>query len=591
MTKNGFQQKAWNLKDLILSHKGNEFERIIEHLEKDVLIFEAKRKELKNTLPAKKLIDIIKLYEKIKLTSGRIYIYSELWFSENTKSEEARVFKVKIQEQDANIENRILFFSLWFKSLDEKIANKLIKDIPEYRYFLTKVRMFKPYTLSEAEEKILTIKEVTEKKALNTLYKILTSSFKYDFELDGKRLSLNRSQLSTYIRHKDKLVRKRVYKTLLKKFSENKVILGEIYKTLLVSWKNEYIQLRKYSLPISPRNFGNNISDKAIESMLATCKKNTKVFNKYFFLKSKMLGMKKMKRENIYATLKYKSKDIPFSEGVELVLDAYKSFSPEIAKLAKKIIEEDHLHSKVIDSKIDGAFCYDIAPGITPYILVNYTGKERDITTLAHELGHGVHDLLSHKNCLLQSHPPLILAETASVFGEMLVTERIYKIEKDAKERRALIASKIDDFYATIQRQAFFVLFEIKAHKSIEQGATLEEISQLWLQSLREQFGDSVEVPKYFKYEWLSIPHIYQTPFYCYAYPFGNLLTLALYQMYKEQGKSFVPKYLKFLSYGGSEDPENICAELGINLESEQFWQKGFDFIESLVKKLETGVN
>lgn len=590
MKKTSFEQKRWNLKDLIPQHKGREFEKILADVEKDLVSFEAKRKELNKDISANKLIEIIKHYEKIKLISGRIYVYGELWFSENTRSEEARVFKAKIQEQDAEIENRIIFFSLWFKSLDEENAKRLISKIPEYSYFLKRIRMFKPHTLSEAEEKILTIKEVTEKEALNTLYKLLTSSFKYDFEVEGKRLSLNRSQLSAYVRHKEEGVREQVYKSLLGSFSENKEILGEIYKTLMSSWKNEYIKLRKYPRPISPRNLGNNISDKAIEAMLNTCKKNTFVFQKYFTLKAKMLHLKKMSRESIYAPLEGKSQDIPFFQAVNLVLDAYESFSPEMSKLARKIIEEDHLHSQIVDGKVDGAFCYDIAPGITPYILVNYTGKERDITTLAHELGHGVHDLLSHNHCLLQSHPPLVLAETASVFGEMLITEKVYENEKDTKGRQALIASKIDDFYATIQRQAFFVLFEIKAHEAIEKGATIEEISQLWLQSLRDQFGKSVEVKEYFKHEWLSIPHIYQTPFYCYSYPFGNLLTLALYQMYKEQGKSFVPKYLKFLSYGGSDEPKKICAELGIDLESEEFWQKGFTFIDSLVEELEKEV-
>ncbi|MDP3728977.1 MAG: M3 family oligoendopeptidase [bacterium] len=587
MKKKSFQQKEWNLKDLLPAHKGKDFENYIKSLDKAVLSFEAKRKELKNTITPNKFVEIIRLYEKIKYDSGKIFVYAQLWFSQDTKSEEARVFKAKIHQYDAELDNRVLFFSLWFKSLDEKTAKALIKATPKYSYFLERVRMFKPYTLSEAEEKILTIKEVTEREALHSLYKIITSGMMYDLELNGKILKLNRSQLTSYARHKDEKIRERVYTSLFTTFSENKDVLGEIYKNLILSWKNENVQLRKYPEPISPRNLGNNISDKAVDAMLSACKKNASSFQKYFKIKAKLLRVKKLKRESVYAPIEGKERDIPYNDAINLVLEAYGDFSPEMARLARKVIEQDHIDSKIRDTKVAGAFCYDCAPGITPYVLVNYTGKERDVTTIAHELGHAVHDLLSHKNVLLQSHPPLVLAETASVFGEMLMTEMLFIQEKDPKLKQALIASKLDDFYATIQRQAFFVLFEMKAHEAIEKGATLEEISQLWLQSLKQQFGDSVEVSGQFKYEWLTIPHIYESPFYCYSYPFGNLLTLALYQMYKEQGKNFVPKYIKFLSYGGSQEPKKICAELGIDVESEEFWEKGFKYIDTLVKDLE----
>ena len=206
---------------------------------------------------------------------------------------------------------------------------------------------------------------------------------------------------------------------------------------------------------------------------------------------------------------------------------------------------------------------------------------------MAHELGHGIHDLLTHYVPLLLSHPPLIFAETSSVFGEMIVTTKILNDAKDKNEKVFLITTKIDELYQTIIRQSYFVMFELEAHKAINEGATIDELSKLYIMNLKSQFDNTVDIAEDFQHEWLQIPHIYHTPFYCYAYAFGNLITLALYQMYLEQGEEFVSKYIKFLSYGGSEKPMRIAAELGIDLESEEFWNKGFRFIDKMIDELE----
>lgn len=582
-----YKAEAWNLKDILLSHDKTYINQCVTEINKEVKDFESKKIILTKKITAKELLAIIKSIEGIKKKLTKLTAYADLWFYADTKCEEARVLQNKMNQYAAEVSNKMLFFSHWFKSLDEETAKKLSKGVPEYTYFLDRIRMFKPYTLTEAEEKIINIKDVTEKDALNTLYEIMTSAFTYEMNIKGKKVKLNKSEISAYARNKDGKLREQAYRVTLKKFAENKDVIGEIYKILLNSWKNENLQLRKYKHAMSPRNLGNNISDKTIDTMLEVCQENAKVFQVYFRKKAKLLKEKKLAREHIYAPIGAEEKNIPYNEAVQLVLDAYASFSPEIAALAQKIIQEKHVDARLTDAKRGGAFCYDLGTELTPYVLLNYTGKERDVSTLAHELGHGVHDLLSHKQPLLLSHPPLVLAETASVFGEMILMERLFSLEKDKKKRQILLAARLDDLYATITRQAFFVLFEKQAHQAMEEGATIEELSQLWHKSLQEQFGESVEVTEHFKHEWLTIPHIFETPFYCYAYCFGNLLTLALYQMYKEEGKSFVPKYIKFLSYGGSAEPKKICAELGIDLESKEFWQKGFNFIQTLVDELE----
>ncbi|MCD6290540.1 MAG: oligoendopeptidase F, partial [Anaerolineae bacterium] len=224
---------------------------------------------------------------------------------------------------------------------------------------------------------------------------------------------------------------------------------------------------------------------------------------------------------------------------------------------------------------------------LTPYVLLNYTGKARDVAIMAHELGHAIHSSLAGHHSVLTFHPSLPLAETASVFGEMLLTDRLLQEEKDAAVRRDLLAAALDDAYATVMRQAYFALFEREAHDLVGQGRTTDELCERYLDNLREQFGDAVEISDEFRWEWVSIPHIYHTPFYVYAYSFGQLLVLALYQRYKEEGDAFKPAYIKILSYGGSESPQRVLSEAGIDITSSAFWQGGFDVISSMIDELE----
>jgi len=238
--------------------------------------------------------------------------------------------------------------------------------------------------------------------------------------------------------------------------------------------------------------------------------------------------------------------------------------------------------------KRGGAFCATVRPDVTPYVLLNYTGKVRDVATLAHELGHALHSMLAEKHSMLTQHPSLPLAETASVFAEILLTERLLAKEEDVLVRRELLAAAVDDMYATVMRQAFFVRFEQAAHQAILENAAPEQLNALYLENLREQFGDSVEIAPEFEHEWISIPHIYNTPFYCYAYSFGQLLVLALYRRYQQEGDAFKPGYLKLLTYGGSAHPEHILREAGVDMTDPAFWQGGFDVISSMIDELET---
>jgi oligoendopeptidase F len=270
-----------------------------------------------------------------------------------------------------------------------------------------------------------------------------------------------------------------------------------------------------------------------------------------------------------------------------MVMESFSAFSPEVADLAQQVFDENHLDSESRPGKRGGAFCYGVLPDMTPWVMVNYEGRARDVAILAHELGHAIHNMLASGHSIMTYHASLPLAETASVFAEMQLIDLLLKRETDNAVRRDLLAYAIDDAYVTVIRQGYFTLFERDAYQLIDEGATIEELTTAYLENLNEQFGKALEIPDEFKWEWLTVPHIYNVPFYTYAYSFGQLLVLALYQQYRLEGEAFVPKYLKVLSYGGSESPMKILSEAGLDITSPAFWQGGFDFINSMIEELE----
>jgi oligoendopeptidase F len=270
-----------------------------------------------------------------------------------------------------------------------------------------------------------------------------------------------------------------------------------------------------------------------------------------------------------------------------MVIEAYRSFSPRLAEQAMQVLSEHHVDARTVPGKLGGAYCYSVLPGATPYVLLNFTGEARDVATLAHELGHAVHAMMAADHSIFTFHSTLPLAETASVFGERLLSEALMAQESSKAVKQGLLLAQLDDIYATVMRQAYFILFEKSAHQVVARGGTVKDLADVYLTGLRQQFGKAVKVPDEFRWEWLTIPHIFGSPFYCYAYSFGNLLVLALYRRYKQQGEAFVPKYLDLLAAGGSKSPEAILTNVGVDMRSETFWQSGFDMIRDMVQELE----
>jgi oligoendopeptidase F len=588
----------WDLTDLVRNPSDDEFSRFLDSIESQIKEFEVSRQSLRPDISPsefERLIHMLEsISEKISVASG----YAHLDYYSDTSSNEASALVTKMEKMASDAGNRSLFFDLWFKKgLDEQNANRLIDSMQQvYREYLRHKRLVARYSLSEPEEKIINTLEVTGTRALVKIYDKMTSSFEFTMKLRrGKKTIVkkfeNREKLVTHVRSPDFRTREAAYKALFEVYKKNSGVLGEIYQNVVMQWRDEAISMRGYKSPISVRNIGNNLDDKTVEALLAACRKNSSVFQDYFREKAKMLGMKKLRRYDLYAPLSTKasdSKNFTFGKAVANVLDTFGNFDPQFRRLAERVFAERHVDSQIRKAKRGGAFCYTVAPRITPYVLLNFDGKTRDVSTLAHEFGHAIHSMLASEMPIMVSHAPLPLAETASVFAEMLFNERMAE-KMPKRERRLLLAEQIDDMYATIMRQAYFTLFEVDAHKAIgEQNATIDAVAKIYTDNLKEQFGNSIAMAPEFEWEWIYIPHFYHTPFYTYAYSFGNLLVLSLYQQYKREGRSFVPKYLKILSAGGSRKPEELLMEAGIDIFRQEFWQQGFDYVQQMIEQLKS---
>ncbi|MBI2581877.1 M3 family oligoendopeptidase [Candidatus Woesearchaeota archaeon] len=573
-----YQLSAWDLSEI----KPSNLEAVFQEIEKKTSSVERQRHILTKRISVQQFLSLLKELEKLNIITSKLGVYAQLWVTEDSSNQAASALSSRVDTFLAKIGNRTLFFTLWFKALSEAKAAELIHASGRYHYFFERIRKNKPYTLQENEEKIISIKDTTGISALNSIYNILCSQFEFQFA--GKKL--RQEELLVYARDPSAKKREAAYKTLLTKYKAHKDVIGEIYKNIVNDWREENVHLRSYKNPIHVRNVANDLPDQAVEALLKVCERNQPVFHRFFELKRKKLGLKKIRRFDLYAPLqKKKESKIQYQEAVTMVLETFKNFSPEFYREASNIINAKHIHSKVQKNKDTGAFCCSVTAKQNPYVLLSYAGTLRDVSTLAHELGHGIHHNLARDQTEFTSHSVLPLAETASIFSEMLLSERLQ--QKYPERAKELVFTKLDEIYASIIRQAGFVSFERKAHKMMGEGKTIDEMSKVYLEDLRKQLGPKVEVDDIFAHEWCYIPHIFHTPFYCYAYAFGNLLTLALYETYKEKGKPFVTKIVEMLAKGGSQSPIEITKAVGVDITSEAFWQKGFDVINKMIDRVE----
>ncbi|MCI0520613.1 MAG: M3 family oligoendopeptidase [Chloroflexi bacterium] len=582
-----YMLSRWSLDGLYPSRESAELEAAFAALEALTADFETLRPQLDAQIASDNFLAAIRRLEEITRLMHRIHSFAGLAFAADTQDQAAQAFMARIEQLMAKVENRILFFSLWWKELDEAAAQRLMSASGDTRYWLEEMRHFKPHTLTEPEEKIVNIKNVTGASALTNLYDAITNRYTFKIEVDGEVKELTRGELMVYARHHRADLRAAAYQELYRVYGEAGPILGQMYQILVRDWRNEQVDLRHFSSPISARNLINDIPDAAINTLLDVCERNASVFQRFFRLKARWLGVERLRRYDVYAPVAASEKTYAFDQAADMVFASFRSFNPEIAAMAQRVFDESRLDSEVRKGKRGGAFCWTVTPEMTPWVLVNFQGRAEDVATLAHELGHAIHAMIAAHHSVFTHHACLPLAETASTFGEMMLVDRLLHQEADEGVRRDMLFKQVDDAYATVLRQAFFALFERKAHEMISQNASVDELAAAYLENLRTQFGDAVEVNDEFRWEWVSIPHIYHVPFYVYAYTFGQLLVLSLYKQFQAEGEAFKPRYLKILAAGGSDAPVKVLSEAGIDIHSAAFWQGGFDVIAEMVSQLE----
>lgn len=583
-----FTQEKWSLDDLFPGFDSPELEATYRLLDVQVSAFEASRANLDENMNVEDFMNILKASEKIIRLAHRLYSFAGLAFAADTQNLTAQSAMARAEQFLAEIENRMLFFDLWWKDVSEEAAQRFLENAGDYRHHLEEIRKFKPHTLSEAEEKIINLKNVTGANALVTLYDSITNRYVYTLEIKGERKEMTRGELMTYVRGDNAELRAIAYQELYRIYAQDAPILGQIYQVRVRDWGNENVRLRHFSSPISARNLRNDIPDDVVDTLLDVCEKNTALFQRYFKLKAKHLGMEKIRRYDIYAPVVKSDKTYQFETAAKMVFDSFISFDPKFAGLAQRVFDDQHMDSEVRKGKRSGAFCWSVTPDLSPWVMLNYQGRADDVATMAHELGHAIHAMLAEHHNIFAYHASLPLAETASIFSEMMLIDRLLENEADESLRKDILFRQVDDAYSSIMRQAYFARFERLAHDMVKENASVDELADAYMENLKTQFGDSVEISEEFKWEWISIPHIFHTPFYVYAYAFGQLLVLSLYRQYKKEGASFKPRYLKILAAGNAQSPAEVLADAGIDIRSAEFWQGGFDVIHDLIAQLET---
>jgi len=580
------KKDIWDLNDLLKGQTIKELEKEIDALVKK---FQTYREKLTDDITPETIKEVLLLKEELKIASSKVGYYYGLAHQTNTADTKILGKMSHFDQKMTEYGNKMLFFNLWFIHLDDKIAENLLNSpvLIDYKYYLKDIRKQKPHTKSEEIEQVISLKSITGGDAFASLYEIFTGHFKFSF--NGKDDAVQEEVTSQY-HSTDSKIRKEAYDSVYGKFGENSVVISEMYKNIVLDWYNESIKIRKYSSPIAVRNISNDIEDKAVQALLNVVRKNSKVFQKYFKLKYEIL--KKQGQEFEYSRyhqyapyISGEEKNYDYDTSKKITLDIYKDFDEKFYEIVKSLFDKKHIHSHPKQNKRAGAFCAEVTNKIDPYIMLNHAGTLRDVFTMVHEFGHGIHDVLAMKQNNLNMRSAIPMAETASIFGENILADVLLEKSDSTKEKIFILIHQLDSYWASITRQAFFVIFEIFAHENIPKGINKDELDEKYMELLKEQFGD-MEIPEVFKYEWNYITHIHASPFYCYAYAWGNLLVLSLIKMYKKEGDAFKPKYFKILEAGGSMSPADILKEVDIDPSKEEFWEKGFEIIREKIETL-----
>ena len=576
----------WELQDIL-----DDVDEEMQRAKKAIRTFSNLVSTLSRDMSTERFRAFIDADEQVEKRLSTVMAFASLRQAADVKDHEAAVILNRIQ--DLHLQHHAISIKVrsWLQGkdgdLDDKNAKRLFRSIPEHTYTLSRTRSSAKHSLPEGEERIAAQKDSDFLSTITDMRRLVTNEFRYFFKPEGYRRGrtiTNTEELMSHVHSPEPEKRRAAFDCLLSKHKEHLDPLYTAYKGVVKDWAAT-ARTRRFARPISMRNFNNNVSDKAIDTLLDTCTSHRTVFHRYFRFKAKELGVKKLSRYDIHAPLSDKEEKIPFRRAKDIVLNTFKGISQDFHDKAKTILDKGHIDVFPRENKRGGGFCLNVSPDVTPYILMNYTGTHTDVMTLAHELGHAVHALYASSLPASVQDAPLPLAETASTFCELAVFEALY--EQEPALRKQLLAQRMAESYATIAVQCYFTLFEIQAHDKIPRGMTAEELSSIY-QSLQEELlGDAVTNEEIFRYGWSYIPHFIEAPFYCYAYCFGELLSMALYERFRNEGASFIPTLERVLCAGGAYDPAKVLRNAGFDMHKAASWEQSFRLIERWQRLLE----
>jgi oligoendopeptidase F len=527
------------------------------------------------------LVAAMRELEAIQEALGRAGSYAALRFSTATADPERGALLQKVQERGTQIETRLLFFELEWAALEDAPAERLLAadGLDFARHHLRTVRRYRPHLLSEPEEKILTEKSLTSNSAWTRLFEEQAAAIEVDM---GEEAPVALEVALSHLFSPEREVRRRAAEAVTAALEPGLRVRAYVFNTLLAD-KMVDDRLRRYPHWLASRNLANEASDESVAALIEAVRGRYELPRRWYRLKARLLGLDRLADYDRMAAVTSEDDSVPWSDARELVLDAYASFSSELAATAREFFDGDYIDAPVRPGKRGGAFCAYTVPTAHPYVLLNYTARRRDVLTLAHELGHGVHAALARPQGVFHFSTPLTMAETASVFGETIVFGRLLERAPTPESRLSLLAESIEGSIATVFRQVAMNRFEHLVHTTRRKDGelALDTINGLWAESQEELLGDAVEVTEGYRTWWSYVPHFINTPGYVYAYAYGQLLALAVYARYEEQGEAFVPAYHELLAAGGSRSPEELGRIVGVDLADPGFWDRGLALVQS----------
>ena len=583
----------WDLSDFYKNIDDPSIESDIEDIKKASEEFYQRVKGKLETLSLtpQQLLECYQEYEKISEKVFYLSIYSLLIYSINSLDESVKSFHAKIEDFKVTIQEKLLFFNLELNEIPEGKFEELIEapELSRYSHALKFNRIKKKHQLSEKEEQLILMKDITGVKGFLNLYRELKSSFLFDFEGESEKKKLTEAELFAFMYQQDKDLRYKALQKMLTEYKDNEMIFTHIFTNILKSWDLES-KKRNFISPISRRNLQNEVSDEIVEILGNVTTDSNFIVERYYNLKKKILNLPELYISDIYAPVGQIVREYSYQDALELIKTATEKFHPEFKNIVENMVKLNHIDVTPRKGKNRGAFCEYGKLKHYPFVFVNFTNNIDSVRALSHELGHAFHAFyIQRDQNFINIQISLVVAEIASIFNELLVTDLLLEAVDSKEEKITLLSSFIESKFATSHRQNAFYHFERKIHEILKKKLpTADEIKKTYAKEMELMFGNSISnIEKDYASYCFVVPHFLHDPFYVYAYNMSNLLVISIYQMYLEQKEKFVPKYLKLLSIGSSLSPEETLSEIDINLNNSSFWQKGIKYLSDKIDELE----